>query len=241
MDIDPFTTSSEILPRCNSSVAFLWPAEEEEYRRNRKYLKKYKAGLYINYPIDYAINTYGYRCDHVIPPDSDYILSAGCSHTFGQALHKEHRYSDLLEEHYNMPVLNIGRCGGSQNLIKDNLLQLLSSGHRLPKMMTIQWPAEHRLVVGSININVNSDMLKHKIGRKIFDDNSLSYYSKLAHDQTNWLLQTFNIPSVQFRTYDKTSPTKLHIANARDLDHPGIESNKLIFEYLKKEIDNYKI
>ena len=51
-----------------------------------------------------------------MPPSTDYILVAGCSHTFGEALKNEERYVTLLENHFQLPVLNIGVRGGSPNL-----------------------------------------------------------------------------------------------------------------------------
>jgi hypothetical protein len=156
----------------------------------------------------------------------------GGSHTYGHSLHKENRYSDLLEEHYNIPVLNIGVSGGSPNLIKDNILQLLTSGHQLPKLISIQWPPSARICFGHSLINYNSSIFQ-----KIIDLDSLEIYSNTAQQQTYWLLSNFNIPFVEFQVFGST--TTFVTDYARDLEHPGTESNKKIFEYHREEIDKW--
>ena len=98
MDIDPFLTVAT-KEFCNNTFSFQDNREEELFHKNRKRLKKYKEGFYFKNPIEYNINKFGYRCDHIIPPTTDYMLVMGCSHTYGHSLHKENRYSNLLEEH----------------------------------------------------------------------------------------------------------------------------------------------
>lgn len=229
MDIDPFLTVSKE-EFCNNTFPFQDAREEATFQKNRKRLKKYKEGFYFKTPIEYKINKFGYRCDHVIPPTTDYILAMGCSHTFGHSLHKEHRYSNLLEEHYNMPVLNVGVSGSSSNLIKDNVLQLLSSGYNLPKAVVIAWPSPGRIYFGHTLINYKSSIFK-----KMIDLESLEIYSKTAQQQTQWLLSKFDIPFVEFQVFG--SKTTFVTDYARDLEHPGTESNKTIFEYLREKID----
>ena len=233
MDIDPFLTVSDA-SKLSFTAPFHHKAEENLFYRNRKRLKKYKEGFYLKTAIEYKINKFGYRCDHVIPPATDYILAMGCSHTFGAALHTEHRYSNLLEEHYNMPVLNVGVSGGSPNLIKDNVLQLLTSGHQLPKLISLQWPASNRVYFGHSLINYRSSIFK-----KMIDLESLVIYSKTAKQQTHWLLSKFDIPFVEIEIFNNTESAYPSFVTdcARDLDHPGTESNKKIFEYLREKID----
>lgn len=233
MDIDPFLTVAT-KEFCNNTFLFQDNREEELFHKNRKRLKKYKEGFYFKNPIEYNINKFGYRCDHIIPPATDYMLVTGCSHTYGHSLHKENRYSDLLEEHYNIPVLNIGVSGGSSNLIKDNILQLLTSGHRLPKLISIQWPASNRIYFGHSLINYRSSIFQ-----KMIDLDSLEIYSNTAQQQTYWLLSNFNIPFVEIEIFNNTKSAYPEFVTdyGRDFDPPGIESNKKIFEYLREKIN----
>ena len=230
MDIDPFLIVGSN-GYSNISKPFLLENEEQLFYKNKKTFKTYKDGLYISKPIDYTLNKFGYRCNHVFPPDKDYILALGCSHTFGQGLHKEHRYTDLLESYYNIPVLNIGIYGGACNLVRDNLIQLFTSGYNLPKMVVIQWPNENRLFYGTYRLQNCSRTIVQSM-------ESLKQYSKTSQNHTRWLLSNYKIPFIEFTVHNKPESQlpNFYIDLARDLDHPGIESNKIIFKYIKKEI-----
>jgi len=231
MAIDPFLTVGNN-GYSNISTGYLLDNEEKIFKKNKKKLKIYKDGLYINKPIDYTLNKFGYRCNHVIPPAGDYILALGCSHTFGQGLHKEHRYTDLLESYYNIPVLNIGIYGGSCNLIKDNLIQLFSSGFNLPKNIIIQWPNKHRLFYGTYRLQNDSKTTIQSM-------ESLKQYSETSQNHSRWLLYKYEIPFVEFTVHNEPQSQfpNFYIDVARDLDHPGIESNQKIFEYIRKQIN----
>ena len=214
------------------SNEFSSEAEEWQFLKNRKKLKNLRGGYYLNNPIEYKINKYNYRCSHENIDDNDYWIALGCSHTFGVGLHTEHRYSDLLEYEYDCKVFNLGVPGGSQNLVKDNLLHLISSGCKLPKLVIIQWPADIRLWFGYQGINWQTTKIKN-ISLK-----SLEYYSKIAREHVYWMLDEYKIPFIEFQLHGKEfSHPKFYIDKARDLDHPGIDSNASIFIWLKEQID----
>jgi hypothetical protein len=182
-----------------------------------------------NTTIPYTVNQFGYRCKHGIPPDTDYLLVAGCSHTFGEALKDEERYVTLLENHFQMPVLNIGVRCGAPNLIRDNLLQLLSSGHNLPKFVIIQWPNENRLWVDTWGINAYVPV---KQFRAFYKENCLKNISDVAYNQTQWLLKNANMPSFQFKIWsipnDIDMPWIDVVDYAIDGHHPGTKTNQNI-------------
>lgn len=215
---------------CNTTLSFFYKTEKLDCKKNQKFLQNYMDGFYIKNPIEYTINKFGYRSKYSNIPNTDYILVLGCSHTFGLGLHEEHRYSNLLEDSYNIPVINISFPGGSPNLVRDNIFQLFVSGHRLPKLVVIQWPNEHRLTIGR---ETYGPWTKIYIGRK-----SLRYfseYSALAKYQSNKLLSKFKVPLIEFDIHDNQN---FVIDVARDRDHPGIDSNKKICEYLIGEIND---
>jgi hypothetical protein len=182
--------------------------------------------------IAYNTNEYGYRCNYVTPPNTDYILVAGCSCTFGEALKKEDRYSDLLENYYQLPVLNIGVRGGSPNLIRDNLLQLLSSGCNLPNFIVIQWPNEFRLCIDTFKFGVyNQDRCK-----ELFTNNYLQNFSHISYNHTQWLLNDAKIKAIQFKIWPNTNSIDMPwlpvVDNAIDNKHPGIITNKNIANFI---------
>jgi hypothetical protein len=191
--------------------------------------------------IPYTVNRFGYRCTHVMPPSTDYILVAGCSHTFGEALKNEERYVTLLENHFQLPVLNIGVRGGSPNLVRDNLLQLISSGHNLPKFVIIQWPNENRLWVDTWGINANAPIKQFKY---FYKGNCLKNISDVSYNQTQWLLKNANIPSFQFKIWpganDIDMPWIDVVDHAIDGHHPGTITNQNIAKFIRKNMKRVK-
>ena len=191
--------------------------------------------------IPYTVNRFGYRCTHVMPPSTDYILVAGCSQTFGEALKNEERYVTLLENHFQLPVLNIGVRGGSPNLVRDNLLQLISSGHNLPKFVIIQWPNENRLWVDTWGINANAPVKQFKY---FYKGNCLKNISDVSYNQTQWLLKNANIPSFQFKIWpvanDIDMPWIDVVDYAIDGHHPGTITNQNIAKFIRKNMKRVK-
>ena len=191
--------------------------------------------------IPYTVNRFGYRCTHVMPPSTDYILVAGCSQTFGEALKNEERYVTLLENHFQLPVLNIGVRGGSPNLVRDNLLQLISSGHNLPKFVIIQWPNENRLWVDTWGINANAPVKQFK---QFYKDDYLKNISLVSYNQTQWLLKNANIPSFQFKIWpvanDIDMPWIDVVDYAIDGHHPGTITNQNIAKFIRKNMKRVK-
>ena len=219
----------------NKTIPFYYDREHESYKKDVKFLKEYKNGLYLEKPIEYKFNRLGYRCKYADIPNSNYILVLGCSHTFGSGLHEEHRYSNLLEDNYNLPVLNISFPGGAPNLIRDNLIHLCTSDKRLPELVIIQWPNKHRLTIGR---ETYGPWTKRYLGRKNWFTSGLEYvaeYSALAKYQSNKLLSKFKVPLIEFDMYGNQN---LVIDVARDRYHPGIDSNKKICEYLIGKIND---
>lgn len=60
--------------------------------------------------ISYTFNEYGFRSDTFSNQD---ILFLGCSHTFGEGLPKEYRWTDILASNLNMSYSNLGLRGDS--------------------------------------------------------------------------------------------------------------------------------
>ena len=204
-------------------------------KKNQKFLQDYKDGLYIKNPIEYTVNRFGYRSKYSDIPNTDYILVLGCSHTFGFGLHEEHRYSNLLEDHYNNPVINIGFPGTAPNFIRDNIFQLFVSGRRMPKLVIIQWPNTIRLTFNHTTLGPWTIRRKEN---KLFANSieCIDAFSKTAKHQVDKLLEKLDIPCVSF----SLRGPNLDIVKtdvARDRDHPGIETNKKIFEHIVEKIE----
>ena len=178
----------------------------------------------FDYEVTYTLNDLGYRCKYNTPPDTDYILVAGCSISYGHSIPQEYRYSDLLEKYYNMPVMNISVSGGSCNLIKDNILQLLVSGHRLPKLVIAQWPYDSRYWIGL-----------SPYGEYHGDDNISGFIesSKHSFETTNYLCDKHNVDILNVKIdraandfdIDTLFDYPIYDDYGRDNTHPGIKTH----------------
>jgi len=233
MKIEPFLRAMH-KNECNQTKDFLYPRQKEELAKHRKFLSKYKDGLYIKNPVTYTINHLGYRTRDDIPT-TDYILAVGCSHTFGIGLHEEHRFTNLLEDFYKVPVLNVSIPGGSPNSVRDNIIQLLSSDTCLPKLVILQWPSDTRLTFGLQNLGPWARRDLYYARFVALNKDNISLYSKIAKEQTPRLLTKHGIPFISFDMKEREKHFFLDVAN--DRDHSGIEGNKLVFEHLKEQID----
>lgn len=233
MKIEPFLRALNE-HECNQTTEFLFPRQKREFAKHKKFLSNYRDGLYVKNPVTYTINHLGYRTRDDIPT-TDYILAVGCSHTFGTGLHEEHRFTNLLEDFYKVPVLNVSIPGGSPNSVRDNIIQLLSSDNRLPKLVILQWPTNARLTFGLQNLGPWARKDFYYARFIALNRNNICLYSKIAKEQTPRLLTKHSIPYVSFEM--KNDEVDFFIDVANDKDHAGIEGNKLVFEYLKEKID----
>jgi len=215
------------------TVEFISPAEKHDWKR---YKKAFTLDWYYNqHKVFYEINELGYRCKYTYPPEQDYILVAGCSHTFGHSVRQEHRYSDLLENKLNKPVLNIGVSGGSCNLVKDNLLQLIASGYTLPKAIIVQWPEENRLWLDQLPITASSG-----IAPELLKGDTIKNISSHAFNTTLKLCEKFNMIHIGWKVHDHNSfdiPKLGMVDTGRDGHHPGIESHNYYYQHLITKLE----
>ena len=89
---------------------------EKKVRENRK---KY----YINNPIEYKFNNYGYRTYDDFEKGKKGILTLGCSFTEGIGLHLENTWSYKIAKHFNKPLYNLA-VGGKG--IRDSFERLIA-------------------------------------------------------------------------------------------------------------------
>lgn len=201
-------------------------------RDRKKFFKRNKS--YCTENVLYKHNSYGYRTIDYIP--NEYILVLGCSHTYGSGLHEYERYSNILETELEIPVVNLGVPGTSINFILLNLLKLVYSSYKLPKAIICQYPNLGRLTLprtdGLLNI-VPSNTLY----RSLYIDDSLDTHSRLCYQLIKDTAKTYNIKLIDFYLWNSIGDEKIvPIDYARDIDHPGPESNKLFADYILEKL-----
>lgn len=208
-----------------------------------------------------SLNPYGYRCKHyLIPPDGEYAVAFGCSHTFGASLDEQYRYSNLVESTLGIPVFNVGLKGGSVDFCKNNLLQLILYLNfynlRKPKFIIVQLPEFTRLwfgfnfAIGNWN-NFSKKYLNKDEWLKDENIKKIEIKNLLHLEHINFLCKINDIKLIKFLMYGYDGPHLLRektstihnffndsdpLDYAKDGDHPGIESNKIIHDYIIKQL-----
>ena len=219
--------------------------EEKRYKKLRKYFgKSWRYYDYENDPIVTVENELGYRSSTVYPTD-EYFLHCGCSNTYGSYLHEQHRASNLIEERTGLPVINLGIPGGGGNIIQMNVQKLMLSDYNKPKAIFVQWPEVLRITLPAYDgkkkiIRANQQRKEDMVTfesflrrRGIFEN-----LARHSYDSVN----NFGIPVVNYALDPHTSEfynvhEVVRVDTARDNMHSGIETNKIIADYILGQID----
>lgn len=119
--------------------------------------------FYTNKRIPYQLNEYGYRSDKLSSiDDSDYILTFGCSYSYGTGLFYEDTYSYKLANKLNLKNINLAIPGGgiSEMVYNTILFDNNFTNIRLPKYVVYQYPSDYRVTLGKEYSNLDSIQLK---------------------------------------------------------------------------------
>lgn len=218
------------------------PNEWKKYKKLRKQLgSEWKYYDYESYPLTTKINELGYRSNTIRPTDQ-YYVALGCSNTFGQYLHEEDRYSNIIEKQTGIPVINLGICGGSSMSVYTNLCKLLYNDYPKPKKIFIQWPEQNRLSVNGQSMLrlINPHMPQIDVFRFLVKYDALEVMSKFCFDMTH---NIFNVPIIEFAVNDWVANfygvKEIHrLDKARDNEHCGVETNKSMADFILNEMQN---
>jgi hypothetical protein len=219
----------------NQTLSWLPMDTEKRYldnlNKNYDLLKKYN---WIGTDISYKFNSYGFRSDEFSHDPG--IVFLGCSYTVGVGLPVESTWSHIVSTKLNLKRYNLG-IGGASN---DTAFRL---GHHWipqlqPKLVIFlsTEPTRTELHTASMveNIGVDEDVYTNS-----------AYYKEWITNQANVdmnyeknllaIKQICSEHNIKFR-HEKFSNIKKTAQLARDLAHPGIESNKLIAGYFLSKL-----
>jgi hypothetical protein len=203
---------------------------ESNFLQNLK--KQPNDWIYRNKKINYLRNNLGHRCKELDKLDNDFILFLGCSITEGVGLAIEDTYPFLLSKKLNLDYYNLGIGGTGIDVLSMNLSLWFSNIKKPPKMIVIQWPEIYRRIeIENKDITLlgpwsTDDHFKNEILGNSFNH----YYN---------VLKTINISYINFLKIpmiDFTNEEIVYLDYARDLKHPGIDSNKNISDFLYNKI-----
>lgn len=119
---------------------------------------------YNNSKIEYKYNDFGYRSDNLnLIEYNDYVLTFGCSYSFGMGLFYEDTYSYKLAKELNLKNINLSVPGSGIDFHKLNTILFTNffTKKKLPKMVIYQYPNDYRVrfsevVDGSLRLFTDS-------------------------------------------------------------------------------------
>ena len=207
----------------NSKLQWLPSDTEELFIKNKKErLQELKSNSWLNTKIEYSFNSYGFRSEEFSTSPS--ILYLGCSFTVGIGLRVEHSWPYLVSTAMNLKCFNLG-LGASSNdtafrmaeywikQLKPKIVLLLSPFFL--RYETLQQQKDGTLL--SIDHSINDKIVKNQM---ICEENNR--LNKIKNKLAIKMIAENNYAN--FFSYDtETFPM---IDQARDLQHPGIQSNK---------------
>lgn len=203
---------------------------------------------YANKQVTYNVNSNGYRAAEWDDIDwENAIVLAGCSMTFGVGVNEDETIGYFLEKITKRPVVNLGYPAGSNELIFNNVVSIFEHFAN-PYAVVANWSTTDRFLFYSMDVvdvglwtdqtvtvdGVKLEKLFKGLNYNITNMAMKSYFiekatRQLCKDKSKYYsMSCFPSSSHYMRTDWHFLPDK----NARDLIHPGPQSNRLMAEHL---------
>ncbi len=223
-----------------------WSGSDTKERYSENLKTQANDWYYRTNKVQYKWNSDGYRTQEFKKIDwKNSIVMFGCSVVEGVGVTECDTIPNRLSELLGIPVINMGIGGGSM-LLNFHNLSIMHDGYPTPKGIVVIWPTYQRMVEynkssfychGSWSTDSplmdawfkNKDhaivnaMFMSKISRSMWED-------KCQYLEYTWCYETSEILNC------KQIPHNIDIA--RDLSHPGIETNKAIAKFIATDIKN---
>jgi hypothetical protein len=192
------------------SLKEVWDIDIVNNQNYKNFLKNIDIDkwYYTNKKIKYSHNEYGYRADMLSSiNDSDYLLTFGCSYTYGNGLFYEDTYAYKLSDKLNLKNINLAIPGSSIKIQEYNTNLFINSfsNVRLPKYVIYQYPHDYRVSLSKFNgeyldivtqTAMTDDYGNEEYIKKYFIENSGEKYLQdlLVPLYLNNIWKTYNIP-----------------------------------------------
>jgi hypothetical protein len=226
-------------------VNFRFVSGDTQAMFNKNKVTQSEDWYYHNTPISYFINNFGHRCKNVESINLDnYILFAGCSHTFGVGLELEKTYPYIVSNMLRCDYYNLAVPASGIDVLEYNILTWLATVPQKPKAIMIQWPdhsrfvgytptSKHFMEIGSWGTNSDLKMIVNSEDVGMFNARKALSHRLITNVAKSPLIK-FNHGAQA--SYDTENFKMRQRDYARDLSHSGIKSNQIFAEELYQKI-----
>ena len=186
--------------------------------------------------VKYKINKYGFRCDDFIKKDN--IVFLGCSITLGIGINIEDSFTQIVANSLGFNNCNLGYAGGSMDAcfrIASHWLPQLK-----PKLTVLVTPPAERSEIYQSRSRMHETLLPNMTRGNTW---YVEYLKSKHNTDTNFLKNRLAIQQlcqdIDSRLVYIDSEWEGHagVDKARDLMHPGKESNRLIANNMLEYLD----
>jgi hypothetical protein len=211
----------------NQELLWYGTDTEELYQKN---LIKNQSQLeqfgWIDQPITYKFNSYGFRADEFDSNDPG-VVFIGCSHTLGVGLPVESTWAHIVSTKLKLKNYNLG-VGGSSNDTAFRLLYYWIEQLR-PSLVIFLSPDRARLEL-HIDQDQTYDLSVWPIGFPMIDNFAKCWLGNDVNSNMNYLKNTLAIKQLCSQhniKYIQEDVSTIHsIDQARDLQHYGKKTNR---------------
>ena len=247
-DISPF-----IQQKYNLDYTFSGYDSEERFKENLKIMPldwKYRTK-----EIFYKHNSSGYRTHEWKDIDwKNAIVVLGCSIVFGIGLAEDETMCYQIEKMTGRQTINLGYGAGSNNIIINNLSGMIND-FDAPYAVVIFWSGMDRFTIFEDNHiihNIGGWVLNNKINKELKKIYLFNSQYKKHIINSNYLLtkqaRAICKNKSRYLDYSFFSDTAKELGinflnnvnNARDLSHPGYETNRDVAVMVSQKINNLK-
>lgn len=215
-------------------------------------------------PLSYTTNKFGFRSPYQYwfneAEDSMWVF--GDSLSYGHGLNVENTWAYKLAAHYNLKLYNFSCCGAGIDTAIRLLHSWISNSHRAPKIIVSygfyrnRYETQFLKVTPTKYVTKYSNFYDETENEKLYKQ-KLEYYLSLMNSvgcpyvHSDFLSPTngwhnfyqdfaMDIPIVVLDILKNTNHKKYdltHFSSVTNLPHPGIKSNQLMFEHIRRIVD----
>ena len=240
------------LPLHNTEPAFFGRGQDNEKKWNSisskiKTRKKLEQLGWLDTPIEYRYNSNNFRSIEFEEPH-DAIACFGCSHTEGEGVRQEFRWSDVLANMLGLKCYNFGEGGSGINSHYTNVSTWIPKLKPKAVFVFASYPFRYDFYYKGKRITLNKTIYgaSDRVEKKHFeimwqsffsDDRNFSSNHKKSMEAIKYICLQLDIPCVVIpvEEYFLTDPID---RCARDLEHPGESQHGRIAEAMLKEFYN---